>query len=99
MVVKDFLMHSFASAPTERFDVIVPEGSIFLGAKILNDGVYVWYQMSTLEGLPTRTDSYIMAVNSRELPEGAEFVALLDTIIETPKGQGVVVFPIFKLKS
>lgn len=85
--------------------VTVPEGSNFLKTKVLHDGVYVWYAIPELEVQNTVTENFVIMRPGMSIPDNADFIDIVDTIIEMPPGegetlprQGILVLPIYKLK-
>lgn len=87
-----------AQKPEEKSAVVVPEGSKFLQAVILPDGIHVFYEVPEIETTDRRTDVFYLLRPDQSIPENCEFVAILDTIINSPQGQGLVLFPIYKQK-
>lgn len=98
MKVVKILVKAFASgSPTNIEQVTVPEGSMFLDVSILHDGIYAWYRVPELV-TETITERFYFSIPDKDIPDDAKFIRVLDTVIETKEGQGIVAFPIFKLK-
>ena len=82
----------------EISSVTIPEGSNFIKAKILHDGIYLFFEIpGDDESLPMVKESYYILKPKQEVPKNSRFVDLLDTIIETKDGQGMILFPIYKI--
>lgn len=99
MKIERFLLHSFEEKEVQDvYKVVVPQGSNFLAAKIMADGIYVWYTVSELEVPKNQKERFSIVRPTMSIPDDAVFIEILDTIIETPEGQGIIIFPLFKLK-
>lgn len=99
MKIERFLLHSFEEKEVQDvYKVTVPQGSNFLAAKIMADGIYVWYTVSELEVPKDQVESFSIIRPTMSVPDGGVFIEILDTIIETKEGQGIIIFPLYKLK-
>ena len=98
MKVEKFLLHSFEEGISKSENVIlVPEGSIFLQLSMLHDGIYAWYQVTELIA-DSKEEKFAILKTNGSVPDNADFVQIIDTIVDTPQGQAIVIFPIYKLK-
>lgn len=84
----------------EELVVRVPVGSVVVSAKVMHDGIYLWYETPDIMN-GTRVDKFRILANSNIIPEGGKLVAILDTIFEMEGEyagqQGIIIFPIYKI--
>lgn len=98
--VERFPLRMFAKVEQQDIEtVLVPEGSKFLGAKILHDGIYVWYEVPEIEAPVLHEEAFVIMSQEKSVPENSDFITILDTFFETPQGQGIMIFPIYKLRA
>jgi hypothetical protein len=66
----------------------------------LSEGIYGYYEIGELETTSTELHRYIVIRPGNSIPMDAIFVDILSMIVELPegKGQGTVVFPLYRLK-
>lgn len=101
MKLEKYPLWLFQQAPQEKINLLVPTGSTFRACNILPDGIYVWYEVTEMEGIALdQKESFTIlgTGNKMQVPQNAYFVKLLDWIVETEKGQGVMIYPIYKFK-
>lgn len=82
----------------DSYPIVVPEGSKLLAVKILHDGIYAFYAIPEIEVALNQREVFVLMKPNQSIPDNAEFIDVLDTVIETPQGQGIMIFPIYKLK-
>ena len=106
MKIEKFELHSFEGEQEKVGSLEVPAGSKFLGLKIIYNSIVAWYLVPEIKGNANayQIENFIIVKPEEVVPDNAEFVTLLDTIIERPgeEGQieeGLIIFPIFKLKN
>lgn len=92
-IIVDFSVKDFK----EVYLVPIPEGSKLLKVMALHDGIYAWYAIPSMVMKPD-VNKFVIVKPGESIPPSAELIDILDTIVETKKGQAVVVYPIFKLK-
>jgi len=98
MKVEKYLLKSFEEQEhKESITVSVPTGSNFLSAEILHDGIYVWYSIPDLVIESTKEEKFVIVKPGQSIANDSTFVAILNTVMETPKGQAIIIFPLFKL--
>lgn len=98
MKIERYPLQMFEDTSTKEINsLFVPEGSQFLAAKILHDGIYVWYAVSELITELTKKESFVLMKPEQSIPENSTFITVLDTIVETPQGQAIMIFPLYKL--
>lgn len=89
----------FEEGNKEVYPVEVPEGAKLLKIKVLHDGLYGWYEFSELV-TTTQIDKFHIAKTGINLPADITFIDIVDSVIETQdKGQGVMMFPVYKFNS
>lgn len=100
MKVERFPIQMFENTDfKENYPIVVPEGSKLLAVKILHDGIYAFYAIPEIEVALNQKEVFILMKPNQSIPDNADFIDVLDTVIETPKGQGIMIFPIYKLKA
>lgn len=100
MTIKHFLLKALEGQQPKEIDyVIVPTGSKFLKAVILPDGLHVYYEISELVLSEDQKEDFVLMTPNKPIPEGFTFIDLLSTIVETPEGQAIVVWPLYKRKN
>ena len=105
MILKKFLLISFADAPKKKpkYVIEVPDSTStkLLKAIVLHDGIYLWYELSELiASSQTRLDEFVVVPEGKVIPEGATLVDILDVRIDIPDKpdqQGIIIYSIFKL--
>ncbi len=106
MKIEAFLIKNFTEAGNEVITLDVPTGSILRKIVLLHDGIYGYFEIPELQMNSTERIRYkLLTVNNPIVPEGAEFVDIVDVVIELEmkKGETVVarqavqVIPIYKL--
>lgn len=79
--------------------LLLLQGSKFLKVTALPDGIFAWYMIPELEVPMDQKETFYFHRSSNSVPNNAEFIDIIDVIVQSPKGeQGVVVFPIFRLQ-
>ena len=100
MKLSKFLLHTFEATDRKKdiHAILVQPNSIFLEAKILHDGIYVFYLTTELVADFTQEEQFKVVKTDETVPEGFEFVSVLDVVVEAaePGTQAVVLFPLFK---
>jgi hypothetical protein len=98
MKIEHYPLHLFEDKEIKQvYEITVPLGAVLLDAKVLHDGIYVWFTIPELETHETKIERFIIYRKGINLPDEAVFLTILDTIIESQKGQGILIFPIFKI--
>lgn len=102
MKIEKFLLFLFEGEQKLESAVTVPEGSKLLDAKIINDGIYLWYMIPDSITEITRTDKFCIVKPGMVISDDAKFVTILETTIEMPAPDGtiqagVVIFPLFQI--
>lgn len=98
MQVKRFLLHSFEKkGMDDMYTIILPHNSEFLKMKILHDGIYAFYSVANKD-TEMRKDNYVILQPEQFIPINSDFIDILDTIVEVQEGQGILLFPIYKLR-
>ena len=101
MKIQNFpiLMFGDMGANEDTKSLIVPKLSKFLAIKVLHDGIFAWYEIPEVESLDTKTEVFHIVKPGSSVPDNVTFIAILDIIVETPEGQGIMIFPIYKSDS
>lgn len=98
--VERYLMKSFEDKETAGVSkIVVPQGAVFLKAKVIHDGIYAWYEIPALITPQDQKEEFVILKPEQDIPVDAVFVDVLDVIVDTPQGQGVMIFPIYKIKT
>lgn len=99
MIIERFLLRSFEEQELkEKIVINVPEGSRFLTGILLHDGVYAVYETPELEVADTQEEAFAIIKPKQSIPIGARFQILLNVVMETKEGQGVLLFPLYKFE-
>ena len=100
MKLERYPLHLFGDQEQkEEINILVPQGSKLVSAKVIHDGIYVWYAVPELEVPQDQKETFIILKPNQSIPENATFVDILDVIVETPQGQGIMIFPVYKSNS
>jgi len=101
MRVQRFLLKSFEEKENKPiYTIIVPLGSKFVKAKVLQDGIHLFYETVEIETTSTEFHRYAILNGKESIPANSAFIDILDMIVELPEeqgGQGIIIFPIYKL--
>lgn len=82
--------------PVDCHEINVPEDSVFLKVMILNEGVYLWYQVPEIHTM-LRKERFKVIITGKDVPRNYTFIDIVSTELETEKGDKVLImFPIFK---
>lgn len=105
MIIKSFKIKDFYDDKTTVI-VDVPVLSRYRDMKIFHDGIYAFFEVPELSIAGNKTERYtyeLIGVN-KPIPEGAEFICILDVVIELPlkekqtiPDQAIQVIPIYKI--
>lgn len=103
MKLRRFAIQLFSNENRDIIDVAVPEGSTFLKALILSEGIFAVYQVPHLEAETTKIDTFAIVTKDGSIPDGFEFKDILTCEVEQTAeeaGDGnpataTVVFPLF----
>ena len=87
MIIKPFKIKDFQT-PDNEVSIAVPTGSIFRTMKIFHDGVYAIYEVPELVMNTYITDKYVLIGRDKSIPNGAEYIDILDLIVELPIKEG-----------
>lgn len=86
--------------PQDKYQIVVPIGSKFLGLGILHDGIYCWYAIREILVERSQVEEFAIVTPNKSIPDNTKFIALLDTMMQVSKTeQGQMVFPVFKFIS
>lgn len=99
MKLEKFILKKFDDKPPPSLiHIDVPESSTFLKALILHDGIYMLYEIPSMQMTNSRVDTYVLMLPNDNVPDQGEFVDLLGAIMEGQGGaQDVALFPIYKI--
>lgn len=100
MKLQKFLLKNFSDPDIKDIETVsVPYGANFISAKILQDGIYLWYAIPELiyDQEPVVERFTILKGDGSKIPEGAIFIDILSTVVETPEGQGMLICPLYKI--
>lgn len=102
MVVRRFKLKSFEDqVPRQIYTIEIPTGSSLLKCIPLPDGIYVFYAVPEVEAI-LETVRFTILGTKESIPEGSEFIALVDVVGHSKDDKGelvemVMIFPVFKL--
>lgn len=83
----------------------VSPAAVFMCAKVLHDGIYMYYEVPDTEKKTTIYHRYIILKEGQAVPKNTTFVDVLDTVAKAPPREEsgepeevLIIFPIYKLK-
>lgn len=78
--------------------ISVPQTSIYLDAISLDSGIYLFFAVPELTMGDFDHHKFFIPVGAdKSLPAGAEYKCLLTQSVHTPQGEGIMLYPLFKL--
>lgn len=102
MKIQRFSLKKFDNKePPPLIHISIPDGSKFLKIIIVPDGVEAVYEVPEMLIGTTRMDTYTIIKPNQSIPLDTVFVDIVDYLFEnenSPGQQGVVIFPIYKIK-